>query len=189
VTAAPAYRPFWRRVLLAPVLVLLGVNAAAFFAFTLPRSLSERSVAARASTLRREVGVARTRAAALARRSEAMASNAEDARRFYAEVVKARQEALLPALAEIQKVAEDLGLRLRSHAYDSEAVKGAPLVRIEVSMPVSGSYRQLVSFLDRIERSSRFLFVDGVELRERAGAGAELSVRVSAYFLAPEEKG
>jgi Tfp pilus assembly protein PilO len=49
-------------------------------------------------------------------------------------------------------------------------------------MPVSGNYRQLTAFLERMERSSHFITVDEVSLRKRSAAGdADLDVTMSAY--------
>jgi Tfp pilus assembly protein PilO len=50
-------------------------------------------------------------------------------------------------------------------------------------MPLSGTYGQLVSFLDKIQRSPRFVTVDEVRLsRAEAGQRPEMEVSFSAFF-------
>jgi len=48
-------KPFWRRRLLVPFLVLLGLNIAVFLAYTLPRRLQEKNIASRVVVLREDV--------------------------------------------------------------------------------------------------------------------------------------
>ena len=180
--AAPPSRPFWRRRLLVPVLVLLGLNAAVFAAYTLPRTLQERSIATRARLLRDEIAGERHRAEDLRKKAEVLAANAKDTERFYAEVVGRHAERLVPLLKEIEKTARDLGLGTRQSTYQPEAVRGTRLVRFVITMPLSGTYRQLVSFIDRMERSRHFLIVDQLQLHGRQGKEADLAVVLSTYF-------
>jgi len=51
-----------------------------------------------------------------------------------------------------------------------------------MSLPIEGSYPQLVGFLRSVERSSRFLTVDGVQLRADAESGGSLQVDLSTYL-------
>lgn len=184
-------RPFWRRRLLVPFLVLLGANLVVFLGYTLPRALRDRSAAARLSTLREEVGRQRALAQGLERRAETVRRNADDTQRFYGEVLGTREARLVPLLREIEKTARDLGLGAGQAGYDPSPVRDAPLVRFVITMPVSGSYQQLVSFLDRLERSPQFLIVDSVALREKQGEAAEadLSVALSTYFRSEQGGG
>ena len=85
-------------------------------------------------------------------------------------------------LEELQRIPRELGLRVGHRAYEPNPVKGLTLTRYAVTMPITGNYRQLTSFLDRMERSSHFMTVDEVNLRKRAAGGeADLDVTMSAY--------
>jgi len=172
--------PFRVKLLLA----VLGVNAAVFLAFTLPRSLAERSLASRAETLRAEVEREQRVVASLKERAEIIRSNGKDADRFYKDVVKGSKEDLLPTIQELEKTVEDLGLTTLSRSYAEHDVKGLGLVRFAITMPMSGPYKQIVALLDRLERSARFLIVDQIQLRVRTDVGADLTFVVSAYFKA-----
>ena len=52
-------------------------------------------------------------------------------------------------------------------------------------MPISGSYRQVVSFLQRIETLPHFVTVDSISLREESGAAIDEPQR-GALGVLPE---
>jgi Tfp pilus assembly protein PilO len=173
----------WRERLLRPVLLLLAANALVFACYSLPRELQERSLAEHAAALRQEVERERRNLQRLRERADAIRANATDLERFYREVLK-DQEQLLPVLKDLDKQAPSVG----SRSYRQAEVKGAAVARYVVTMPLSGSYEQLMAFLQQLERSSHFLTIDRLGLRER-DQGAQLDVEVSLYFRgAPVER-
>jgi Tfp pilus assembly protein PilO len=162
---------------------LAAVNAIGFLVYTLPKRLEDRNLNARVASLRAEVERERVIAMRLRRRSEALQANAADAKRFYEGL--GSRTLLLTVLEELQRTPSELGLRVGRRSYQPNAVKGLPLTRYSITMPVTGSYRQLTSFLDRMEGSPHFLTVDQVNLRKRVSAGeADLDVTMSAYVRA-----
>lgn len=183
----PALRARLRR----PALALLALNAGAFLAFTLPRTLQERNAADRVVGLREEVARERTRVAALAERVAAMNANVRDGERFVKERLEARATALLPALDEIHRAASEEGIELGRESYTAEDSKAGVPSRVQVALPVSGSYEQIVGFLGRLERSRHFLVIDQLSLGAEGGSEAQLGIVVSAYFreAAPEAEG
>ncbi len=58
--------------------------------------------------------------------------------------------------------------------------------RVAVSLPLEGSYQQLVGFLGEVERSSRFLTVDRISLRGDDEGAADLQVEMSAFMRLPD---
>jgi Tfp pilus assembly protein PilO len=182
-------KPFWRHRLLVPALVLLALNAGTYFAYTLPRAARERTIAARAVVLREEVAQERSRVEGLRQRARTIEANTTDVARFYQAL--GRKESLLEIQEDIAGVARQLGLTLGSRSYTHEAVKGSDsLARFRITMPISGSYRQVVSFLQRIEALPHFVTVDSISLREDSGVGhgrsTNLNVALSVYFLDSE---
>jgi hypothetical protein len=183
-------QPFWRRRLLKPFLVLLAVNAAVFAVYTLPRAIRERSLETQVVVSRQEVERQRQLTDALQRRADTLRTNRVDVDRFYKDVVGARESALTRTLQAVVQIASEPGLKAGARAIQKEPVKGAPLVRFAITQPVEGSYAQLVAFLDELERSSHFVIVDEVRIREKGGEAAgvaSLDVSLSAYFKAPQE--
>jgi len=172
--------PLWRRRAWIALGALTVLNAFGFFVYTLPKRLEERSLAARVSSLRAEVERERQIVARLRRRTESLQANTADAARFYGRL--GSRSALLTVLEELQRTPRDLGLKVGRRSYEPNQVKGLPLMRYAITMPVTGSYRQLTAFLDRMEGSTHFLTVDQVNLRKRGAAGeADLDVSMSAY--------
>ena len=115
-------------------------------------------------------------------------ANTADVARFYQAL--GRKESLLKIQEDIVGIARQLGLTLGSRSYTNEAVKGSDsLARFRITMPISGSYRQVVSFLQRIEALPHFVTVDSISLREDSGGGGRstnLNVVLSVYFLDAE---
>ena len=65
-------------------------------------------------------------------------------------------------------------------------MEGTPVERVSVTLPLEGSYPQLVGFLREVERSPRFLTVDRVAMRSEE-ARAQLQVVLSMYVRAAGE--
>jgi Tfp pilus assembly protein PilO len=179
-------KPFWRRRLLVPALVLLALNAGAYFAYTLPRAARERDIAARAVVLRDEVAKERSRVEGLRQRARTIEGNTADVKQFYQAL--GRKESLLKIQEDIVGVARQLGLTIGNRSYGNESLKNSgSLARFRITMPISGSYRQVVSFLQRIEALPHFVTVDSITLREESGAGStNLNVALSVYFVGAE---
>jgi len=175
-------RPFWRAKLLPLFLVLLALNALAFVAWTLPRSLRQRNAQARAASARAELLLEKQRAQALVDRAEAIRANGADLERFYATLAGDEKQDLFQSLEAVEELAREPGLQLATRSVRREDVEGAPLERVVMTLPLEGSYPQLVGFLRGVERSKRFLTVDGVSLRADAESGGSLQVDLSTYL-------
>lgn len=172
----------WRGRLSRSLVGLYLVNALVFGAFTLPRVLEERSLEQNRAALRRERERERRVVTRLGERADTIRGNARDTERFYRELV-APEGDLVSVLRELDRAAPVPGNR----SFRSEQVKGARLQRFAVTMPLAGSYEQLVAFLRRLEAFPRFVTVDRVALRESEG-GAGLDVVVSAYYRPDREE-
>jgi Tfp pilus assembly protein PilO len=175
-------RPFWRAKLLPLFLGLLALNAVAFVAWTLPRSLRQRNAQARAASARAELLLEKQRAQALVDRAEAIRANGADLERFYATLAGDEKQDLFQYLEAVEELAREPGLQLATRSVRREDVDGAPLERVVMTLPLEGSYPQLVGFLRGVERSKRFLTVDGVALRADAESGGSLQVDLSTYL-------
>ena len=180
--------PRLRRRLLIALAVVAGLNAAVYAAYTLPRTHSERRLAERKSTLAEELQRERAVAAERRYQSETIRTNAEDVRRLYTATLSGRSASLVPVLTAIEGFAREGGMRPGSASYTTEDVKGLPLDQFVIDMPVTGTYRQLVALVQRLERSQYFLTLDQVRLRKESaqgrGSSTELSLVMSCYFKA-----
>jgi Tfp pilus assembly protein PilO len=166
------------------VLAVLAVNLVVFFAYTLPRTLAHQRAEARAESLREEVKRERQLTSERKDRVGTSAKNRQDLARFYREVVETREEGMLPTLREIESLTHERGLSAGQRAYGHEEIKGTPLARVGINVPLKGSYKDLVGFLAQVERGKRFITVDRVALRPPSDSGepAQLTVELSAFF-------
>jgi Tfp pilus assembly protein PilO len=175
-------RPFWRSTLLPAFLVLLALNLAVLLAWTLPRSLRQKSAAERAVVARAELDRERERADALRERAAAIRANRADLELFYTKLAGSEKQDLLKALTAIEALAREGGLQPAARTLRRADVDKAPLERVAVTLPLEGSYAALVGFLRGVERSPRFLTVDSVSLRADAESGGALQVQLSTYL-------
>jgi hypothetical protein len=177
-----------RRMLFRCGLVLLGVNVVVFLAFTLPRLLAERSLASRARLLEQEVARERTLLETEKRREQIAVANAQDVQRLYKTVLAPSRRGLVPTLEGLDRFAKEAGLNWHQETYRPTPVKGTPLVRMEITVPFSGLYSQIIDFLTKIERARLFFVVDQIQLRSRPDEAGDLSIELSAYFFGEEAK-
>ena len=175
--------PRWRRRATLALAVLAALNAVVFAAYTLPRTLRERQLAERQRQLQDELQRERLAVDRQRRQAQVIRDNHQDVQRFYASTVAAREASLVPVLRAIEGMAREGGMRPGSAAYRPSEVKGLPLDRFVITMPVTGTYRQLVALVQRLERSPYFLTLDEVRFTGPAqGNRAELSLELSCYF-------
>lgn len=159
------------------------LNVAVYGAYTLPRTLQQRSMTSRVETLRKELDLERRRVDALRNRAEVIRANERDLSRFYGSTVKLRSASLVPILRAVESLAAGQGVRVGAQSFRWDGVKGAGLERLLMTMPVSGSYRQLVGFIESLESSPDFLTLDQVQVRgTEGGQEAHLEMVVSCYF-------
>ncbi len=181
-------RASWRRIALYVWAAAVVLNLLVLAVFTVPRTLREANLERRVAQLRAQVAGAQERNRMLRRTSQIAGQNDADVRRFYRGLVGTREQTLLPVLAEIDGLARELSLDPGTQTFEAEPVKKRPLMRFRINVPLRGSYSQVVTLLERLERSPNFVTVDEIKLRERPqeGAGAtELSLVCSTFFSDP----
>jgi Tfp pilus assembly protein PilO len=172
-----------RRVVVGALLVVALLNLAVYAVYSLPRSMEERAIATRTAVLKQELVREQQVVAELRERAEAIQANREDTRRFYRDRVEERKASLVPILRHIETLATEQGLRVGDQRYARKDVKSTRLERFEITMPVTGTYRQLVELMGRLEASSYFLTLDEVKVRGGAESGkAQLDLVLSCYF-------
>lgn len=178
-------RPFWRRRLLPAFLALLAVNLVVLAAWTLPRTLRLRNATARVEVAREAVEMERARAAGVRERAGAIDANRRDLQVFYDSVVGTEQADLLPTLEAIEAMARAPGLTPGRRSFRREEIEDVALERVAVTLPLDGSYEQLVGFLQEVERSPRFLTVDRISLRGDDDGEGTLQIEMSAFMRLP----
>src|SRR5262245_46812558 len=119
-------KPLWRRLLL-PIALLALANAAVYGAYTFPRTVAERTIVARAATLREEVAREERLIREERGQERVLTRNAEDVAELYK---RAGQKAsILKVRDEVEALAREIGFRLGARSYTDEPLKGLPLTR------------------------------------------------------------
>ncbi len=159
------------------------VNLGVYGVYSLPRSMEERAIATHTAVLKQELEREQQVVAELMERAEAIKANRRDVLRFYRDRVEEREASLVPILSHIETLATEQGLKVGEQKYTPKEVKNTPLERFEITMPVAGTYRQLVQLMARFEESPYFLTLDEVKVRSGTDAGqAQLDLVLSCYF-------
>jgi Tfp pilus assembly protein PilO len=171
-----------RKKLLITLAALLGMNAVTYLVFTLPRTLQQRNLDSRLRLAREEVQRERDRQASLKARYDLVIANTRDTTEFYQRRIGVRGASMVPVLSEVEALARARGLQVGSQTFAYEPVKGAPLDRFKIDMPVRGTYRELVAFVEDLERSNQFVTLDSITVRGQQAGEAELKMVLSCYF-------
>ena len=174
-------RPFWVRRLLPAFAALLGLNLVTFAVWTLPQGYKQRNAAAQVQAAREELAAARRSVAQLRDRATAIRANLADVGRFYARQTGGEPSDLVPTLEAIEAMARAPGLKPGARGFSRVTVPATSLERVGVTLPLEGSYSQLIRFLSEVETSDRFLTIDSVSLRAAEERGASLRVHLSTY--------
>jgi Tfp pilus assembly protein PilO len=181
-----------RRVLLWTAAGLGLVNLVAFFAYTAPRAARKRDVAARTAALDSELARQRTQVQELRDRAETISANRTDARAFMAAQVGPADASVVPILIEVESLARKQGLRVGRQTFAREAVKGLPVERFGIVMPVEGDYRQVTGLVGELEASPTFVTLDKMSAQTSAAGGPSeqvgLDLEFSYYFRAGADR-
>lgn len=178
-------RPFWRRRLLPAALGLCALNLVAFVAWTVPRGYRHRTALARAAAIREEAARLKHRVEQAVEREGAVRANRADLETFYEKHASSGEGELLETVAAVEAMVREPGLKPGARGIAREDIEGTRLQRVSLSLPVEGSYSQLVRFLREVETSRRFLTVEGISLSAQREVGAALAVELSTYLRLP----
>jgi len=179
--------PFWRRrrYYLPPAIILL-LNAGVYYGITYRLrnkqdilTREEKSLTEKADTLRSELEK-------LKGEQERVSGNEKIADRVWNDL-PARDPGLIEAVAEIDKIARETSVARGTTTYSEDDLENG-LVRITATMPVQGSYFDLVGFVNRLERSPRFFLLESVKLNGGQD-GAELELGCSVSFCLRKGRG
>jgi len=176
-------RPFWMRRLLPAFVALGALNLVGFAAWTFPQGYKQRHAETQAKLAREELAEARRSTAQLRERAAAIRADLKDVGRFYGKLAGGEASELVPTLEAIEAMAREPGLKPGARGVSRSELKATRLEQVSVTLPLEGSYSQLVRFLREVESSPRFLTIDSVAMRT-VERGASLQVKVSAYMQA-----
>ncbi|MGH9389217.1 MAG: hypothetical protein ACRD1Z_06335, partial [Vicinamibacteria bacterium] len=140
------------------LLLILLVNGALFAGVTHRLANKQERLASELERLRAELGEEQEELLTLSESEALAARNAEAVRRFWNDVVQERAPGLTEAWDEIDRLASENNVIRGRTGYERD-VLDVGLEQIKATMPVEGDYFDLVRFINRLERSERFVLV------------------------------
>jgi hypothetical protein len=174
-----------RRKALAYLLAILAGNGLLFVGVTHRLATKQERLASDRELLTFELSQKTAELERLTLAETRSAKNAAAVERFWAEVVKERSPGLTEAWDEIDRLASEANVVRGRTGYDRE-ILDVGLERIKATMPVEGSYFDLVRFINGLERSDRFFLVEGVRLSQRESDDRAVELECSiAFYLKP----
>ena len=108
-----------------------------------------------------------------------------DLDRFYAEILPANRAAARHiTYVQMAQLAEECGLDLLRRTADVVEERDGQLARMTVTMALQGEYGDIRRFIHRVEASSSFVVVTGVELtqRESSDGSLEVAIQLATYY-------
>jgi Tfp pilus assembly protein PilO len=170
-----------------PLAIVLGINLVALIAVVLP--LAQRADTAE----QRAVAAERDRVAAEAdfKRAEtlraAKSRATEELDTFYRDVLPANVGVARRMLQlKLRQQADAHGVQYQGGGTTEEELDDSTLLRLTMSMRLSGSYDDIRAFIYDLETSPDFLVIEHVRLSEATRTeGLELAMDVSTFYRNP----
>ena len=182
----PDPRPFWRRPRFQRALLGLALaNVVIYGAVTYRLATKQERLAQRQASLSEEIAAREDELSKLQEERVRIARNDEVAEQFWSAVVQPLTPGLTDGLAEIDRLARQSNVERGRTSYSQE-VLDVGLREMKVSMPLQGSYFDLVRFINALERSSRFFVVREIALRDAEQGRLSLRCDLS-FFVKPVE--
>ncbi len=174
-----------KRMLVGWVVIGLIVDAGLYGLAVYPWTLRVESAHRRASTAATNLEAARQHSE-MARRATDGKNRAEmELRTFHREILPfGLAGARSLTLARLAALADDHDLSMERRASTPDRAEDSPLARLQVSMLLSGAYRDIRRFIHAIETAPEFLVIDEIVLSRGDGSatGEVLELRLSTYY-------
>ncbi len=172
-------------VLTAVILVWLALNLVFAFVVNVPRasrvaSLDEQvaQIAAQTASKARDVDKLRPQHLRVVEGNTSLDH-------FYDDVLATKEKRLISFQREIRQIAKKYNINLESISYPRESYPKDKVTKLSAVMPLTGSYENLRSFIDTIEKSENFIVIEAIQLTNAREGGVILSLNImlSTYFV------
>lgn len=177
---------FVARAILGTLLVANLLAAAAVF-FPVGGSaeeLEQQSVAARSQLQQRQLSLARMRA--LVTKIEQARTTGDE---FLLNYFTDRRTASSAIISELDRAAKDAGMKPKERSFAYEPLEGSEtLSMMTVVANYEGTYGDLLQFVNRLDKSSRFLILDTLNASPQQGGGL-LNVQIKFNTFVREASG
>lgn len=104
----------------------------------------------------------------------------QDISRFYQAVPEYQEFTGL--IEELLVLSNNAKLNITQIGYNSEAMKGSPLLKFSLNFNVSGDYKQIKKFIYSLEQSSRLIGIKQISLQGENGDIVSLQIAMETFF-------
>lgn len=174
-------------VIAAVILAWLGLNLAIAFAINVPRASEVASLSTDVEHLTREIQKKAADVDRLRPEHGRVLRGRSNLEVFFNEVLSTKQERLIDFQREIREIAGKYNINMEAISYPREVLANK-VTKLGAAMPLTGSYENLRSFLETIERSENFIIIESIQLSSSKEGGVILSltIQLSTYFVDPD---
>lgn len=163
------FKPLERKQVLA-LLCALAVFDLAFWAFAvLPLADQEQRQVERIANLTRQIGEKTKDLETLRTVRDRIGTARTQGDQLVASITFDRRTTFSELLAEMDDAAVESGIEIRERLYDQQPIEGADHYgMLTITSNYRGQYDKLVKFLNRLDRSERFLIIESLGATPRA---------------------
>lgn len=170
----------WLKIVIA---ILVVLNLGAIYFYFAPPGGSRRQLTEQDASIRRESGVRLEAANRLKVISQKVQLGGEQTSRFAKQYFIPNRMAFSVLVGELLRMSSAAGLHEGQRAYSQEPIEGTDnLNLLTINANYSGSYDQLMNFLNQVDRSDQLLILDTLSATPmQQGSG---TLNVTMRFLA-----
>jgi type IV pilus assembly protein PilO len=163
--------------------LLLAANLVAVWAVMRPPGGSAEQLEEQIAQVSAEIQQRRTTVERLKQRLEQVEKARAASEAFLNTYFLNRRMAYSTIVAELMRAAKESGIRPKEHAIQSEAIEGSDnLSMMTITANYEGTYRDLLEFVNRIDRSPKFLIIEQlVAAPQQSGGLLSVSVKLHAF--------
>jgi len=98
---------------------------------------------------------------------------------FYKDRLPTRESEIA---GQFGKLANDTGVKLGQVKYDTKEINDVGLEPVYIDANCQGDYKQLVRFINALERDKNFFIIDSVVLGDAQGGTVKLQLKLETYL-------
>ncbi len=167
--------------------ILLAANLVAAWAVFRPVGGSAEELDQQLAQMRKQIQQKRI----ALKRTDMISSKMDQARQagdtFFNSYFMSRKAASSTILLELRKAAKDSGMKPKGDAFTFEPIEGSDLLSMmTISANYEGTYGDLLQFVNRLDKSQRFLILENLQAAPQQGSGL-LNVLIRLNTFVREE--
>jgi Tfp pilus assembly protein PilO len=164
------------------VAVFLGVSILAFLILYLPLRSELRGLEASIDRFTSERVTRATDLDRLQQIENQLGESRTERLRFLAARIVPREEGFAAILPDLERLAQIAGIRRSQVRYSLDPVPQFGVYRIQIDLPVQGSYLAVTRFIRELETAETLFILDSIGLNRSQTGELDLSLGLTTFF-------